>query len=158
MKLANLFLGVAMPLIMLLGCTPNPCKEVSCENGACQEGTCLCFEGFEGPTCAVQMRNKFFGNWTIGDICNNASNVYDGSIQAGQGVNGIQILGLQQMSNTVQATIIGNELEIPLQVFGTWTIQGNGGMDTIANIVSIDYQLDYGNGFGLSCLASFTPR
>lgn len=45
----------------------NPCRNVDCGNGTCNDGSCTCNAGYEKDTngnCTVEEREKFLGNWT----------------------------------------------------------------------------------------------
>jgi len=42
----------------------DPCDEVNCgANGQCNEGICLCDDGFEGENCETASRDRFLGFW-----------------------------------------------------------------------------------------------
>lgn len=51
MKHLNIISPLLILLLALTACKP-PCKEVTCVNGACLEGNCLCNQGWTGPQCA----------------------------------------------------------------------------------------------------------
>ncbi len=42
-------------LVLLTACGGNPCKDVACVNGACEEGTCLCQPGWTGSRCEEKL-------------------------------------------------------------------------------------------------------
>jgi hypothetical protein len=41
---------ICLLLLSVTGCK-KPCKDITCVNGACMEGTCLCNDGWTGPNC-----------------------------------------------------------------------------------------------------------
>ena len=48
----------------------DACKDVDCgPNGTCFEGTCECFDGFEGTACETEWAEKFLGPYLGFDIC-----------------------------------------------------------------------------------------
>ena len=50
-------------LFLVFSCT-DPCEDVVCENGGtCDEGTCLCAEGYEGDNCETESRAKYLGDF-----------------------------------------------------------------------------------------------
>lgn len=49
--------------IFTIGCS-DPCSDVDCgSNGICDEGTCICAEGYEGAACETEIREKFIGTY-----------------------------------------------------------------------------------------------
>jgi len=47
-------------------CRFDKCKPINCaHNGVCNQGTCICPTGYEGPNCETITRNKFTGNWMV---------------------------------------------------------------------------------------------
>ena len=46
----------------------DPCDDVDCgANGTCDDGTCLCEDGYEGTSCETEIRAKYLGTYS-GDI------------------------------------------------------------------------------------------
>ena len=46
-------------------CTSDPCKDVVCEHGNCDdEGNCICDDGYGGILCDERLSAKFAGNWS----------------------------------------------------------------------------------------------
>ncbi|RMG72623.1 MAG: hypothetical protein D6722_05130 [Bacteroidetes bacterium] len=53
-------------LITFLGCKPDPCAEVACENGGtCMEGSCECPEGFSGDHCELFDYSQYLGTYQV---------------------------------------------------------------------------------------------
>jgi len=49
--------------IFIISCS-DPCKDVDCgANGSCDEGICVCAEGYEGASCETEIRGKFLGTY-----------------------------------------------------------------------------------------------
>jgi hypothetical protein len=56
------FLGILLSLGMT-NCS-DPCKDVNCANGNCDEGICNCVAGYEGTLCDTEIRTKYYGIYT----------------------------------------------------------------------------------------------
>ncbi len=69
MKSNKLFLLIAffsVSIFVIQACKKNKCKDVECFNcGACEEGVCICMEGFEGEQCEDEVRAKYFGAYNM---------------------------------------------------------------------------------------------
>lgn len=49
--------------LFLFSCT-DPCQDVSCgANGVCEDGTCLCDDGYEGTNCEIEARTQYLGTY-----------------------------------------------------------------------------------------------
>ncbi len=152
-------LGFTFALALLLaGCKQDPCAATTCVNGACNDGDCLCLNGYDGPTCSNLSRSRFLGAWTVGDLCGASASVYDCNISAGGAVETIVFDNIGDRGYAVNGFVQGVALDIPLQAYGVWTIQGSGLLDTAAQQLSLDYSIDFGGGSGATCLASFYPQ
>ena len=43
---------ILLSLLFVLSACKNPCKDITCENGGtCNDGTCVCLDGFKGANC-----------------------------------------------------------------------------------------------------------
>jgi len=57
-------------LLFLISACSDPCDDVICQNGAvCDEGTCLCEEGYEGTLCESELRTKYLGTYSGFTTC-----------------------------------------------------------------------------------------
>ncbi len=66
------FLSVALLscVLILPGCENDPCQDVSCgDNASCDEGICICFDGYEGDLCDQQWRDKYLGSYNVDESC-----------------------------------------------------------------------------------------
>jgi hypothetical protein len=140
------------------GCRQDPCATTTCVHGACNDGDCLCLNGYDGPTCSSISRARYLGDWTVGDLCGSSAVVYDCRIGAGGAIEAIVLDNLGDRGYPVNGFVQGVSLDIPLQAYGVWTIQGSGLLDTAARQLSLDYSIDFGGGSGAACLASFYPQ
>jgi len=51
-------------VLIVAGCgEDDPCKDVVCGPGTCEEGTCVCPEGYEGSSCEIFTKEKYFGDY-----------------------------------------------------------------------------------------------
>ncbi len=75
MKRLTLFLFSSM---LFLACN-DPCKDVNCGNGTCDEdsGNCICDDWYEGTNCELEMRTKFLGTWNSTSPCTLGSSSSD---------------------------------------------------------------------------------
>lgn len=48
LQLLLTFVSAAMASV---GTAPDRCADVECGNGVCQNGTCVCHDGWQGPQC-----------------------------------------------------------------------------------------------------------
>lgn len=49
---------------LLFSCS-DPCDDIDCgTNGTCDDGTCLCSDGYEGLNCETESRTKYLGSFT----------------------------------------------------------------------------------------------
>lgn len=100
--LSSLFLGAAL----ITSC--DPCKDVDCVNGTCNEGDCDCDEGWEAADCTTEKRKKFLGDYTGNEVCDTLGNVdsYTIGIEVGTGaVSNINIVNFAGFDVDVMATI-----------------------------------------------------
>ena len=64
---------LTLSLTFAYSCGDDACEVVICLNdGVCNDGTCDCILGFEGDTCGVEARTKFFGSYIFeSETCGN---------------------------------------------------------------------------------------
>ncbi len=79
-NLIYLFFG----MLLVASCNTDPCKDVVCgDHGACNEGSCLCENGYEQGSnglCDTEVRAKFAGTWVSSDSCNTGTASYSVTI------------------------------------------------------------------------------
>ena len=106
----------------------DPCKDVTCVNGNCLDGTCLCSEGYEGTNCDVETRAKYYGEWSgVPDCDNETLPIQEITVTVSEGGSGIydvvfdlNLQGLPTQLPPQTTTLYGNAFEIPsvsIQVF-----------------------------------------
>ncbi|HHG84641.1 MAG TPA: hypothetical protein ENJ82_07820 [Bacteroidetes bacterium] len=151
--------GIAVIGLLLLfigtGCDRKPCENNDCVNSSCFEGECICDAGFEGKNCQVQSRDRLLGAWLVGDICRPAAEVYELNILPGEAKNEIVFDNLGKTGILVTGEVNKFEIIISAQSFKQGSISGAGGIDQAARIISIEYEVDDGNGNVDFCQAAF---
>lgn len=55
----------AFSSLFMVSCNPDPCKDVVCNNGICNDvtGSCDCSAGYEGNACDIRIKKKFLGSY-----------------------------------------------------------------------------------------------
>ncbi len=122
----NLTLGIATVLFAIISltissCTTDKCEGVICQNGGtCNDGSCACTTGYEGTNCQTRISEKFIGTYGGTETCD------------GSGASPISILITSladpaliriNYKEALRANVSGNEITIPLQFFGTGTLE-----------------------------------
>lgn len=96
---SNLILTSTFLLLLsvLFSCTPDPCKDVNCQNGGtCIEGECACPAGYTGDNCEILIVDCGAVTCTNGGVC------VDGSCVCPNGYDGIDC------ANVSRTKVIGN--------------------------------------------------
>jgi hypothetical protein len=128
-------------------CTPDPCKDVICNNGgSCLDGACQCASGFEGTNCETSSRAKFIGNYTVLDTAQAVAS-YSCTITASSTdptkviISNPANLNLIGTNTSVTGTVSGNTLTIAKQaVVGTAAIEYSATATILAtNLATVNY-------------------
>jgi hypothetical protein len=151
-------LAIVAAALLLIGCKPDPCAETACDKGVCDQGECLCLAGYDGQDCRQLSRSRLIGTYNVGALCGPSAVLYDCEISAGGPLDHIIFDNLDDRGLPVTAKVQGLAVDIPVQAFGTWTIQGSGALDTSAQELSLDYLIDKGGGSLTTCLISLYPQ
>lgn len=69
MKFTTFFFSIMM-LFFFSSCKDD-CKDINCNFGFCEDGSCFCDDGYEGDICDIEKRSKFIGQWKGPYICDN---------------------------------------------------------------------------------------
>ncbi len=153
--------------LFIISCgDPDPCKDVLCgDQGACDDGTCICEAGYEQDAdglCNTEMRAKFIGNYSLVENCTTGSDSYNCAIAASsQGNMKVVLSNLYNQGIAVTADMINStEFSIPAgTTFGTGTISGTGKYDNATGTVSITVTYEVDNPvLGVdNCVATLSP-
>jgi len=100
---------VLLSSIFLPSC--DECSTLDCENSiGCEEGICICEEGYEGTTCKNKANHKFLGAYNGRENCNNNSKELEIShLVSGQKPYEVTIVF---SSNSVKATVKETTIDI----------------------------------------------
>lgn len=113
----------------LTSCTPDKCTAIACAHGGlCQDGTCLCADGYEGYQCETEMRARYITTWTVtedGTVSNAAQ--YAVGVAPGSTPRQIRITNFYNaFTQPVIAYVNSDTVVIPLQSVNRWKVQGRG--------------------------------
>ncbi len=121
--------------VTFTACTPDPCKDVVCQNGGTCDanGNCACPAGYEGTTCATLSRDKFIGVFNGSETCTVGTDTYAVTCTANSDNTKFNIQNLYNQSTILAiASADGNSFTIPSQTVaagvtgvGSGTISGN---------------------------------
>ncbi len=159
--LAGLFLGT----LILTGCK-DECKDVTCVQGACVDGNCICDAGYYGTDCATAFNANLEGDYALTEVCDLSGNWnYTVTIakKAGSATEAT-IEGFYQENNrSVTATISNNgaSLTIPKQNLGDsgFQLEATAAPGSISNdgkTINLRYTVTQTNVLIESCTATLT--
>jgi len=131
MKSNSIILTVLVAIIAIstISCSKNKCKTITCANGGvCNSGICTCATGYEGANCETLSRDKFFGNWSVFEPAGiSDAGQFDLSIvESGNQANTLSIINMHNLLPPVSAYVIGDNIFIPNQKVGIYTVFGAG--------------------------------
>lgn len=125
----------------------DPCEDVSCQNGgACDDGTCICEDGYSGTNCETENRAGLIGTWigftdcpdepaaSATFIISEGSTITDITVEADGDVLDAVVTGPGTFSLTpVTIEVLG----FVVTTSGTGVLQSNGEIQ-----ITIDSELD----------------
>jgi len=86
--LTALLFFATVTVFIISSCEKNPCNNVTCFNGgSCNNGTCKCPVGWEGPQCSYLSVNRFIGGYVGTTICNAGARILDSAWIVGDAKN-----------------------------------------------------------------------
>ncbi len=162
-KIKNLMaiFSLAFGLFIMSAC--DPCKDVECVHGECEEGDCICNTGYEGVDCATEMRTKFLGTYTITDSCEPQSrnSTITTSTTAVTKVIISNIIDATLGGNAI-ADIDGNTISIAEQQVvdsqqNSWTVKGLSKGTLSGDSFSLSVRFTYGTNT-VDCTLSFSKQ
>lgn len=113
----------------LTSCNPDKCQAIACAyGGICQDGKCICADGYEGYQCETEMRARYLGIWTVtedGTISNAAQ--YAVAVTRGDKPREIRIANFYNaITQPVKAYVSSDTVTIPMQAVNRFRVQGRG--------------------------------
>ncbi|SRR6056297_1812 len=138
-------------------------QNVVCENGGtCVNGTCECPNGYSGSSCEIEDRAQFIGDYNVSEACDiGFSNFTISIVNSPSSIRGIIIEDFYFNGMNVEATVSGDNLNIPLQTFTspppeeTISIEGDGSISEAT--LTLNYVLRDGFLTG-NCVATCTKQ
>lgn len=129
----------------------DPCDNVVCSNGGtCNDGTCACATGYEGTTCATEVRAKFIGTYTGTFAC--PGNNFTVNMTINPSAQGVTSVVFSDGADTWVGTVSGSSVNIATQtITGGTTISGTGQL--AGNILTLNLNLS-----GTTCTYSGTKQ
>ena len=103
------FFVISVSAISFTSC--DKCSSLDCVNSiGCEDGKCICEEGYEGTTCKNKANHKFLGAYNGSENCNNNSKELEIShLVSGQKPNEVTIVF---SSNSVKAVVKETNIDI----------------------------------------------
>jgi len=155
--------SLAFGMFLMNACS-DPCKDVECLNGGiCDEGDCICAAGYEGTDCAVEMRTKFIGSYTIVDSCEPQSRTSTISTSSSD-VKKVLISNIidATLGGTAVAEIDGTKITIAQQnvtdsASNIWSVKGINTGTFANNSFQITVQFVYGTQ-SIDCNLTFSKQ
>lgn len=172
MKLSiNIFMAL-MIVLAVFSCKKDPCKDNdSCVNGTCvavdDEATCSCSAGYMGSVCDIKVNSLYLGTYSFVDTCNSTtgplgSQTYSVVITEGTSPLMINISNIYDFGEVTNGTIGSDEYTFtiasqPIDA-NRGTITGTGSLSKSEPKITLDYSIDYGGGFVVSCQGILTRQ
>lgn len=124
-----------------------------CVNGDCLGTKCICNPGWEGSVCDRRMTNKFVGQYQVNESCNSGNFTYFLFItESAASIDVIFFsnfydLNFQGVFDPVFAVVTNSvDITIPSQFVGGWQFSGTGTLDTLNNILTVQFDANDGSG------------
>lgn len=132
----------------------DECKDLNCNFGTCDDGTCICDDGFEGTNCDAEQRTKFIGVWA--GIINCASESTQIVVNITKNSSQIRLVNLSlDGDTTVIGHVNGKTITIDQQTPGEDIILSGSASISSDNSLSLELVvLNNGDGEMFDC--SFT--
>lgn len=160
--LSTLFL---LASITWTGCRQDdPCENVECVYGFCADGTCMCFDGFEGQDCASALNAKFSGTYTGTEACTPATTI-PREITLAPNPNSTHWLSISGLTDEAEDTVEayldsdGTNMTIyrqPLGRLGYEVISSNATSSWDGKTITLSYDIYYDTTIVKTCTILMT--
>lgn len=117
MKKIGLYFTLILFSLFLSNCS-DPCKDIDCNNGTCDDGTCICDDGFTGANCDTELRAPFLGT-------------FEGDLDCPDAPFDLGMVGFGSLTVITEGDpddifgIVITTPSLPFSLFSTGTIDGN---------------------------------
>ncbi|MGB1204127.1 MAG: hypothetical protein ACPG5B_00705 [Chitinophagales bacterium] len=149
----------------------DSCFNVICPaNAECDGGDCYCFAGYEGDSCQLEIREKYYGSYAIEDICQSGNYTYSVTIlESANDITKFLIQGFggfdDPVLNVVCTVLDSEEFEIEAAAYpGLPTLQSlaiNGEESTYdaeTGVITLTYLANFDDGTSDECDMVLTPQ
>lgn len=119
----------AFSTITYSSCTEDKCKAVVCANtGVCNQGSCVCPTGYEGPQCEITNRDRFIGIWQVTeDGTLSAAAQYPVAVEKGDAINKVNIKNFRNsLIERVPAVVKGDTITLIANDYNGYHVDGHG--------------------------------
>ncbi len=136
--------------VLFTGCKKDdPCENVTCQNGGtCNNGSCSCPSGYEGSTCATEVRSKFIASYSVQENCSPGGNFnYVMTINSSAtGVSNVVLNNFYGVGATVVGSVSGSSITIASQTVTVNSVAVNvsGSGQLNGNILTLSYTVSAG--------------
>lgn len=139
-------------LTFLSSCKKDPCKDVTCLNGAtCSDGDCICAAGYEGTDCGVEQRAKFLGIYSGNFSCTGIA-PFQLTLTINTSSSSVSNVVMSDGADTWTGTVSGSSVTVPnQQISGGVNISGSG--QIVGNVLTLSLTLS-----GTSCTYTGTKQ
>ena len=152
----------------------DSCFNVICPaNSECEGGDCYCFAGYEGDSCHLEIRSKYYGTYIVDDICQSGEYTYSVTVlESSINVTKFLIQGFGGFADpvlNVVCTILDSE-EFEINVLEGVSYPGLESLQTLAingeestydaetGVITLTYLVNFGNGLTDECDMVLTPQ
>lgn len=147
-SIKQIALGAALTIgafgtVLYTSCNPDPCKDVTCQNGGtCNEGNCVCPTGYEGTNCETKSRDKFIGTYVGNEICTVGTDNYTMMLAANSDALKLTMTNLYNDNITATCTMAATDSFSFSGSQGGATFSGTGRLSV--NTLTVRYTLTNG--------------
>lgn len=142
---------------LLAACSDDPCEDVTCGPGVCEDGTCICPAGYEGSSCETETRSLYYGTYVLSNVdCGSPDTELDietVQIRAGNNmdITSIELVLEGEEVSILQGFLVDDSIIATAEIidpnFGAVNVEVNG---TITSPTTIDGQLTLAFFLGVS--------
>jgi hypothetical protein len=149
----------------------DSCFNVICPtNAECDGGDCYCFAGYEGDSCQLEIRSKYYGTYVVDDICQSGEYTYSITIlESATDITKFLMQGFggfgDPVLNVVCTVLDSEEFEIEAASYpGISTLQSlaiNGEESTYdaeTGVITLTYQANFDGNISDECDMVLTPQ
>ena len=155
----SLQIALSTALLFLFFACSDPCADVNCgDNGTCNQGLCICDEGYEGFNCEAKIIDKFTGTWVSTDFsCDGELEPVTFVFEQGSTITDLRFYDAEDEEIIISVNYAGNNISIDEQEVDEATVSGSGSL-TDANTFLMFFQIVDEDNDSYSCSGTFTKQ